>query len=113
MDKNKPGEGHPQGEKGRSALRSLMEDWNLADVWRIRNPHEKNFTFRRGAYSSRLDFFLISSHLTDVASKADILLFHSSDHANVNLALEFGSTEERGPGFWRFPTQLLVNQNFI
>lgn len=89
-----------------------MEDWNLADVWRIRNPHEKEFTFRRGAYSSRLDLFLISSHLMDVTRKAEILLFHTSNHALVNFLLEFKPSVERGPGFWRFPTHLLSDPTF-
>lgn len=35
LDKNRPGDGHPQGEQGRNALRSLLEEWNLMDIWRV------------------------------------------------------------------------------
>lgn len=113
MDKNNPGNGHPQGDQGRRALRSLMEDWNLSDVWRVRHQRERNFTFRRGSYSSRLDLFLVSPHLTDYTKKADIVLMHASDHALIKLVLEFVPVTERGPGFWRFPTMLLSNPAFI
>lgn len=52
MDRNNTQAARPQGDQGRRALRSLMEEWNLSDVWRINHPNEKNFTFRRGSYSS-------------------------------------------------------------
>lgn len=87
LDKNKDGDDHPQSEQGRNALRSLMEELNLTDVWRVRHPQRKNFTFRRGSYSSRLDLFLISQHLTDSTKTDNIVLTHSSDHSLIDLVL--------------------------
>ena len=39
----------------------LIETFELCDIWRIRNPTEKRFTFRRnhisGYIKQRLDYF--------------------------------------------------------
>lgn len=69
MDRNKSGEATSQASQGCLALKSLMEEWSLMDVWRVSHPQEKEYTFRRGAYSSRLDYFLISPHLGHLHSE--------------------------------------------
>ena len=42
-----------------------MSNYGLIDIWRVRNPTLKQFTWRRKTplQMSRLDFFLISNHL--------------------------------------------------
>lgn len=85
---------------------ALMEEWDLCDVWRIRNPTAKGFTFRRGAYASRLDYILVSSHLSDSIKTSDVKMTPHSDHALVTVSL--GRAEiNRGPGLWRLDTSLL------
>ena len=46
---------------------------NLVDIWRIRNPKTKRFTFRQhhatGFIQRRLDSFFISNQLQDTAKK--------------------------------------------
>lgn len=37
---------------------------------------------------------------------------HASDHSLIDLVLEPSPTMERGPGFWRFPTDLLSDPVF-
>lgn len=56
----------------RNRLRNFMEDRSLQDVFRTRFPKRKSFTFRRGAYASRLDLILLSAHLTEGASTMKI-----------------------------------------
>lgn len=112
-DKNTPGLGHPQGEQGRAALKSLMDEWGLVDIWRIRHAQERGYTFRRGQYSSRLDLFLVSQQLADNTDHAGIDLVPSSDHAMVNLQLTFSCEPTRGPGFWKFQPELLTNPLFV
>lgn len=105
--------GHPQAEQGRRALKSLMEEWGLVDIWRIRHPKARDYTFRRGQYSSRLDLFLVSQQLADLTRHSRIELIPASDHALVNLHLAFSSNQDRGPGFWRFQPDLLQNTAFV
>lgn len=113
LDKNTAGEGHPQGALGRSALRSLKKDWGLGDIWRIRHPQERDYTFRRGSYSSRLNLFLISNQLADITDHAKIVILHASDHSLIDLQFSFGPSINRGPGFWKFPPELLGDQRFV
>lgn len=112
-DKNTPGMGHPPAEQGRTALKSLIEEWGLVDIWRVRHPQERGYTLRRGQYSSRLDFFLVSHQLADFTDFANMELVPSSDHAMVNLQLSFSSEPVRGPGYWKFQPELLLNTLFV
>lgn len=79
----------------------------------VENPNKKAYTFRRGSYSSRLDYFLVSSHLTSVTDKVDSTLVASSDHDIINITLSMGIGVDRGPGFWRFNPELLTNPSFV
>lgn len=89
-----------------------MDEWSLSDVCRIRNPTGRGYTFRRGSYSSRLDFFLISSHLTDSETNSKVDIIVQSDHAMVTLSVLPGRAT-RGLGFWRFDTSLLEREDFL
>ena len=45
----------------------LNENLNLCDIWRVRNPHKKLFTFRQkhftGIIQRRLDYIFVLNHL--------------------------------------------------
>lgn len=112
-DKNQAGPGHYQSELGRNALTSLMDEWSLVDIWRVRNPQKRSFTFRRGSYSSRLDYFLTNSYLADISEEPDIKFLTCSDHSLISIRFNFGSNLGRGHGFWRFNTELLQDSNFV
>lgn len=97
----------------RDRLSLLMEEWALSDVWRIRNPSQGAYTFRRGHYyASRLDFFLTSAHLTDKDTDNKIEHIDHSDHDMVVLSLRPSATN-MGPGHWKFDPMLLGNQEFL
>ena len=54
--------GHPLLKKhSLSEMIKLNENLNLCDIWRVRNPHKKLFTFRQkhftGIIQRRLDIF--------------------------------------------------------
>lgn len=112
LDKNTSTPSHPASEPIRAKIKALQDDWNLVDIWRIRNPTRKSYTFGRGSYSSRLDLFLISTHLSDTANNIKIQNIAHSDHALISCDL-CSNTENRGPGLWRFDATLLSNDDFI
>lgn len=91
---------------------SLMEDFHLSDAWRMVNPRTRHFTFRRRAYASRLDYWLISDHLTECLHASEISQVALSDHAMVSISLR-SIQEQRGPGCWRFDCTLLHSQLFV
>lgn len=113
LDKNRPGPGHPQSKQGRGALNSLLEEWDLEDTWRSRNLEERAYPFRRGSYSSSLDFFLTSTHLSNIVDRLDSSFLPFSDHALISIQVALDSGVEIGPGFWRFNPELLQDTFFV
>lgn len=65
MDKNSSAQLHATSDQYRNRLLTLMEERNLHDIFRVRFPKKKTYTFRRGSYASRLDLILLSTHLSN------------------------------------------------
>ena len=63
--------------KSAAKLIKKKEHFDLCDIWRLRNPDAKQFTFRQkrasGFKQRRLDYFFISNSLQDVITHADFL----------------------------------------
>ena len=77
--------GNPQLKFGTIELVStIKEELDLCDIWRIRNPEIKRYTWKghaQGVSSAkgdilcrRLDYFLISDHLQPVVKNIDIIV---------------------------------------
>ena len=96
-------------------LQEIMTEDELCDIWRLKNPDIKRFTWikSRPVISwSRLDFFLISQNLSQRCQEVDIESCILSDHSMISLQLDTGQTP-RGPGVWRFNDELLNDENFV
>ena len=56
-----------------SEIIKLNENFNLCDIWRVRNPHKKLFTFRQkhftGITQRRLDYIFFSISLQESVKK--------------------------------------------
>ena len=65
----------------RNYLLSLLNDFDLCDIWRFRNPQCKQYTWRRHdrTAQSRLDYFFISLTHQDLVSNTNIIPSVSSD----------------------------------
>ena len=63
----------------------LKETYNLTDIWRIRNPKAKQYTFRQkhvsGFLQRRLDYFFISNNIQEFILDTNIIPAISSDHS--------------------------------
>ena len=72
----------------------LKETYNLTDIWRIRNPKAKQYTFRQkhvsGFLQRRLDYFFISNNIQefiiDTDIDTDIIPAISSDHSPILIS---------------------------
>lgn len=91
-------------------IKALMDEYTLVDLWKIKNPTSTRGTFHRGKYSARLDYWLVPSSLSPQAS-IKIIPQPLSDHCLVTLKICLMQAK-RGPGFWRFDNQLLLDNNF-
>ena len=97
-------------------LDQLMYSFNLCDVWRIKHPNLRRFTWRKSRpelIQCRLDFWLISESMYDNVSDCDILPAIRSDHSCISLKLEEMPNENIKYNLWKFNSDLLTDLNYI
>ena len=70
-----------------SKLLSITEKNDLCDIFRVRCPNEKRFTWRRKNpfKQRRLDYFFISDTLQDIVERIEIIPSVQSDHSTLCL----------------------------
>lgn len=95
----------------RSRLRTFMEERQLCDIMRVRNPTKRFYTFRRNNYASRLDLLLVSDQLSESMSQVKSFEGPHSDHTLISAML-CRSEYRMGPGYWRFDSSLLTQEAF-
>ena len=97
-------------------LIQITENLDLCDIWRIRNPKRKRFTFRQhhstGFIQRQLDYFFISNSLQESIKTADTLAAFSIDHSPITLSLCHLKKFSRGRGLWKFNKSLIKYQNY-
>ena len=98
-------------------IESSMDEYNLVDIWRLRNLNDRKFTRREktraGLVQSRLDFWLISESLSYQVKNCHIKPGNKSDHSLIKISLEILNTQKRGPGYWKFNNRLLHDSKYI
>lgn len=74
-------------------------NYDIVDIWRIRNPDRKKFTWRQKSpiIQRRLDYWFISD-----SSKVDIVTAIRTDHNAITLEIDSLDDQQRGPSFWKF-----------
>ena len=96
-------------------IRSVMEETQLYDAWRLLHPADRLYTWSRRKPTvcmSRIDMFLISGGLLQACKGTDIEICPASDHSRITLKLE-ADEFQRGPGNWRFNNSLLNDDQFL
>ena len=98
-------------------LKTFMDEIDLIDIWRVRNPQLRQYTRRdmskAGLVQSRIDFWLVSMSLEYQVTSSSIKPGNNSDHSIINLTLEFLETHKRGKGYWKFNNSLLRDQKYV
>lgn len=112
LDKSKSSPPPKSSSQYRERLKAMLEDKQLSDIWRVRKPNEKGFTFRRGSYASRLDYLFLSEHLSESVTKLQLHPGAHSDHSLLTATVQQDQVS-RGPGLWRFDPLLLAQEKFV
>ena len=106
---------HAQSARAKQ-IYEIAETNDLLDVWRIINEDKRRFTWRgftkHGRVSSRLDFWLISSHLIFDVESTLIEPSIKTDHSLIKINLSLKKTPERGRGFWKIGNSLLMDEDY-
>ena len=114
-DMDKAGGIKRTGEVVSLEMREILLDLELVDMWRIKNPHTKRFTFRqkRPLIQTRLDYFLVSNCICDNVEQAQILTSYCSDHSCISKKFNSLPKQEKGNGYWKFNASLIEDENYV
>ena len=81
----------------------LKEKLYLCDIWRIRNPKTKRYTFRQkhvsGVIQRRLDYFYISNSMQVFVKNTDVLPFLLTNHSPITFSYCKNEESNTGRGF--------------
>ena len=107
--------GKPSVKNSVKSLEDIISKYDLTDIWRVRNPTKKRFTWRQKnpLIQRRLDFWLISDSLQDDTNKADIITAIKTDHSAITLDIDSISDTSHGPSFWKFNNSLLDDEAYL
>jgi len=100
-----------------ATLTEITEKLDIIDIWRVRNPEERRYTFRQKKggriIQARLDRLYISDTLQYNVSNVDITPSISSDHLGVVLSIRpIDDKHQNGSSYWKFNNSLLKNKVF-
>ena len=96
---------------------SIKWNFDLCDIWRVRNPHKKLSTFQQkhftGIIQRRLDYIFVSNILQESVKKKQIINALSSDHFPIFSSFVNNDTFPRGSDVWKFNNFLLLNTAYV
>ena len=110
----KPGR-NPKRKESVKCIDNLCLANDLIDIWRIRNPNEKRFTWRQKtpAIQRRFDFWLVSNGMQEDIDNVDIIPSLKSDHSAIVLSINGIESRPRGPSFWKLNSSLLDDEEYV
>ena len=93
----------------------LCDDLDLVDIWRVKNPTTKSFTWSQNSpmILCRLDYWLISNNLQDLVTTTEIIPAIKTDHSAISLEFRNSDKDIKGPGFWKMNCSLLEDEDYI
>ena len=97
-------------------IERLINQYDLSDIWRFRNPDTERFTWRNKSrkIQVRLDFFLIPKDLSSDVQSCGMINAPESYHSAITLHLKSESLRQpKGPGFWKFNNSLLEDCEYV
>ena len=111
---DKIGRNNSTFKNSREVLNKYLQNENLIDIWRVRHPKEKKFTWQRRnpEIFCRLDYFFIPLNKSSEAHNVNILPAILTDHSLITVSIKFHS-DNRGPGFWKLNCSLLNDIDYV
>ena len=96
-------------------LRSLFENCCVADVWRLRHPCDRGFSWCKsdGSLASRIDLIGCPFPWLHHVVSCEMVFCPYSDHSAVLLDCPIPSPLPRGPGRWKLNVSILSNTEFV
>ena len=98
-----------------STIGNLQEELDLVDIWRVKNPEKKSFTWSQNSLMifCRLDYWLISNALHDLVKVTDIISAIRTEHSAITLEFVNTLDDVKGPGVWKMNCSLLDDEEYV
>ena len=110
QDINKDRKGSVYDHKmSREMLSEISEESGLVDIWRLKNPDERRYSWMRTKpvfKVSQIDYAMIMLGLIDATEQTMYLPGILTDHTAFYLSLSMTSNP-RGRGYWKFNSMLI------
>ena len=91
---------------------NMVERLGMVDIWRVRNPAKRRYSFHRRDQASRIDMWLMAECIPGKVRTAEIIPGCFSDHSIITLEIALVSLA-RGPGWWKFNSYLLKDKQYV
>jgi exonuclease III len=103
--------------KYRDLLKSMLEEMELSDCWRVAHPNKRHFTCRSGKHGegvtqTRIDMIIVKDSLLNSLTNAKIEPGYRSDHNYTTISLNLNKIK-RGKGQWKFNNNLLKDHDYV
>ena len=98
-----------------SKLLLMMSENDLCDIFRVRNPDTRRFSWGRKTRfkKRRVDLFLVSDRMQENIESTDTIPSVGSDHSAIKIKLCSLQEGSRGQGYWKFNSSLTKDKNFV
>ena len=93
---------------------TLLEAYNMVDIWRKMHRQEKQFTYRNKflKMASRIDFWLVQKNFVDFVQRTSIKpVSVCPDHCAIALVVSV-SKVLKGPSYWKLNNSLLKHDSY-
>ena len=104
--------------KSVEAVKNIMDEYTLVDIWRVRNETKREYSWSRNwadqhdQKASRIDYALVSRGLDTLIDNTMYLYGLQTDHRAIVISVTTSSSK-RGPGYWKFNNTLLDDQQYV
>jgi hypothetical protein len=100
-------------KRARTELQTHVENFDLVDIWRSRNPTLHRYTWhqRHPLVQCRLDYFLVSNSLENQTCNTSICPGYKTDHSLITLEIQLYDAK-RGPSYWKLNSSLILDPIF-
>ena len=92
-----------------------MSERDLCDLFRVRHPGTKCFTWRcKNSFLQRHhDYFLVSEYSQEQIATFDIVPSVQLDHSTLKMKFSTLGERKRGSSHWKFNNSLVLDKDFV
>ena len=101
------------GDHGANIFKDLKSNFEIEDIYRLKYPNGRAFSYSNNRMVSRLDRFYLSKRILKFAKNINYVPSSISDHGYVDLEFELPNSPSIGPGYWKLNVSILDDPDVV